>query len=160
MKKLILLTAALVTIAFQAEASDYRCVPTKSVESARSDYDYSIQLLDENLAAEYEAASVQLQQDYDMNLAHYEHHVKMLRHDFKHEVNTIKRDLNPGWREAIDAATDRHNNDLLLARDEYHAKNEVAKHHYNQTTEESRLNYNYEASLIADEYNRAVCAGA
>lgn len=158
MKKMILITAALATFAFQAQAADYQCVPTKTVEVATADYNNGLLVLGVALTAEYDAATVQLHQDYDAALVLYKEQVKTLNHDFQKEVSAIKRDLNPGWRQVVAEATTRHNEDLLALRDELQVQNNMAVDLYNYSTEQSRLNYNYQAAQLANEYNRAVCA--
>jgi hypothetical protein len=158
MKNFIILTTVLAAFTAHANTSDYQCVPTKSVESAKADYDYSLQVLNAELSAEYDAATSHLNQDYDMNLTCYNQQVKTSNQEFNSEIAAIKRDLHPGWRKAVEDATARHNEDLLVLRDEYNAQNQEARRDYHFATEQARLNYDYQAAQVAAEYNRAVCA--
>lgn len=158
MKKFILLTAALFTFSFQAKASDNQCVPTKTVEQATADYNRGLQVLDLNLAAEYEAANVQLQQNYDVAYASYNQRVQYLYEQVQQEIDVIQHDANSGWQQAVDEAIARYNDNVLVAQNEYYAKTNSAAANYNETTEQSRLNYIEQANLLADDYNRSVCA--
>lgn len=120
MKKIILIATALFTLALQTKASNYECVPTKTVEAASAEYNASILALDTNLAEEYKAATVQLQQSYDLALATYNEHVQSLYEQVEKEIAKIQQDANPGWQQAIEVAIAQYNENVLVAQNRYY----------------------------------------
>ncbi len=157
MKNLILITVALVSFAFQAQAVS-QCVPSKTVAEAKYDYDKGLEYIGTQLNAEYNKAALNLQRDQAAIAQVLQQRLQAINLQHEQEVAKIQDDLNPGWREALVDATERHNAAVQEAKSDYELENNISVMIYNKATEQSRLNYERQAAKLAAEYNRAVCA--
>ncbi len=154
----ILALLVLVVVSSQAHAAESQCVPTKTVEQAKAELDLGYRQLDQQLAAEYQAAQVLLQSTYSNAAAEYKSTVQMIDSKYNQEITQIRRDLNPGWNTEIENAAIRHNESLHQASVNYRVTCDNALALHNQTVETARLKYNHESAALAANYNRAVCA--
>ncbi|MBC7464560.1 MAG: hypothetical protein H7256_01085 [Bdellovibrio sp.] len=161
MKNLCIILAAFVAFSVQSFATESfaaQCVPTKTVEQAKADYDSSIAALNVSIHNTYSKAV----NDYNVataaNLAAYDQQVVAINAAYNAQVKLITDNLAPGWQDALKAATDKHNQDLDLAIVQVDVKNKNEYAVYNQTVNQAKANFTVRAQAIADVYNKAVCA--
>jgi hypothetical protein len=162
MKNLFLILATVLAFSTSAHAapkfSKEECVPTKTVEEAKADYDASIAALNIAINNTYTKAVNDYNKAVANNLTVYNQQVAAINAAYDAEVKQITTDFLPGWQNALKAATDKHNKDLDAAIAQYDAKNKNEYAIYNQTVSRAQADYAVKAKAIADEYNKAVCA--
>lgn len=153
----LITTAALFSPALSVAATT-ECVPSKTPEAAKADFDSGMASANATLLQAYTQA---LKINEDANRISLEEHsarMKDIENCYEQEIKTIKLNLQLGWREEMDAATDRHNEAQKNSLAQYNAEVEAHRHQYGQAVELAKSNYNLSAQKAAEEYNKAVCA--
>lgn len=159
MKNLFLVLAAVLTFSAQSFAAHAdQCVPTKTVQEAKAEYDSSVAALNISINQIYTKAVVDYNSATATNLVVYNQQVASINAVYDAEVKAITTDLPVGWQAALKAATDKHNQDLDLAIVQYDVKNKNEYAVYNLTVNQAKNNFDVQARAIAEKYNKAVCA--
>ena len=159
MKKLLALFVLSQALMFQSAASAKpTCVPTMTVPEAQNRYDAGLTSISVQLNQDYQMAAQELSQANAQALTDHQARSQEIETRYAQEVKQIKTDLLPNWREALHAATARHNLDLQTSAETYKATTDANGRTYEQKIQQARTRYNESAKRLADEYNQAVCA--
>ncbi len=146
------------TLAVFAQVSAADCVPTMSEADARARMTREVSQLDETLSQRDEAAM----NNYNVRVVEVAQSLQGRRAAAAQEYREVKAVimsyLGSDWRQQLDRAAQRYNEQLAEADQTY--TNEVAKalEVYNSAVTANRQAYTVAAQKIADDYNRATCA--
>ncbi len=161
LKKVLLIAFATVaSFAIQSPAvASQVCVPTKSVEAAKADYDSGLAILNVQLEQAYSAAHLEYSQSNADALARHDSNMFSSNARYNQEAKDIQANLNNGWRELLEAAATRHNLEIKQISDQYSSDTQANSSRYNQRTAEAQANFNFGVQALITEYNQTVCAG-
>ncbi len=141
-----------------ASAHTNRCEPTKSVESARVDYDAEIAGADLALKSSYTNAKSDYDRAISQAMNEYLASVEHGRDVYTRRMNAASANYNPGWREEMDAATAEFNRATELSLTTYNGDTTYARDVYTARVKEAQAIRNASVEQAAQRYNRSVCA--
>lgn len=146
------------TLALFAQVSAADCVPTMSEADARARMNREVSQLDEALRQTDQVAM----NNYNLRVVEVAQRLQDRRvaaaQEYREVTTVIMGYLESDWRQQLDRAAQRYNEQLATADQVYTNENAKALEVYNSAVTANRQSYTVAAQKIADDYNRATCA--
>ncbi|MEZ0393139.1 MAG: hypothetical protein ACAH59_13035 [Pseudobdellovibrionaceae bacterium] len=158
MKKTLLVLLSTATVIFFSPAfAQSECVPTMTTDEAQVQYTVGVEMALNELSQAYSAALSEHTQTNSVAFENYKQKVTEIDVEYEIKSQQILKDLNPNWREALDAAAAKRNQRVDLAVADYLNSTNSNQSAYQQVIAMAKVKYENRLQKLTEDYNAAVC---
>jgi transketolase len=160
MKKLLLVILTMAAFATHTYANDSHCVPTKTVEEAKAQFDAGVAAINVTLQADYAKAMAEYDQSVKDLVAKYYATLASIDNKYESDAKEIQNSHRPGWQQALTDLRNKRNIDARKNYDQYYVDADSFITVYYQKVELAKDKYRRSGDALVSEYNTSVCLGS